>query len=38
NTNSKVVAKAGGGRSKMPAQKISGTKADNLIAYLKSLK
>jgi cytochrome c2 len=35
--NSKSAAKAGGGRSKMPAQKITGTKADNLIAYLKSL-
>ena len=38
NTNSKAAAKAGSGSSKMPAQKITGTKADNLIAYLKSLK
>jgi len=38
NTNSKAAAKAGGGSSKMSAQKITGTKADNLIAYLKSLK
>ncbi len=38
NVNSKAAAKAGGGTSKMPAQKITGTKADDLIAYLKSLK
>ena len=38
NANSKAIAKAAGGISKMPAQKITGTKADDLIAYLKSLK
>ena len=36
--NSKGVAKAAGKKSKMPSQKIKGTKADDLIAYLKSLK
>lgn len=36
--NSKAMAKAAGGTSKMPAQKITGRKADNLMAYLKSLK
>jgi cytochrome c2 len=38
NTNSKAIAKAAGGISKMPAQKITGIKADDLIAYLKILK
>jgi cytochrome c2 len=33
-----AAAKAGGGTSKMSAQKITGTKADDLIAYLKTLK
>lgn len=36
--DSKAAAKAGGGTTKMPTQKITGTKADDLIAYLKSLK
>jgi len=36
--DSKGVAKAAGKKSKMPSQKIKGTKADDLIAYLKSLK
>ena len=36
--DSKGVAKAEGKKSKMPSQKIKGTKADDLIAYLKSLK
>ncbi|MDX8403305.1 MAG: c-type cytochrome [Mariprofundaceae bacterium] len=35
--NSKAVAKAAGSASKMPAQKITGEKANNLIAYLKTL-
>lgn len=36
--DSKGVAKAAGKKSKMPSQKIKGTKADDLMAYLKSLK
>ncbi len=36
--DSKGVAKAAGKKSKMPSQKIKDTKADDLIAYLKSLK
>jgi len=36
--DSKGVAKAAGKKSKMPSQKINGTKADDLMAYLKSLK
>lgn len=35
--NSKEVAKAGGGKTKMPPQKISGAKADEVIAFLKTL-
>ncbi|MCF7821026.1 MAG: c-type cytochrome [Mariprofundaceae bacterium] len=38
NADSKAAAKAGGESTKMPAQRITGTKADDLIAYLKSLK
>ncbi|MDQ7001521.1 MAG: c-type cytochrome [Ghiorsea sp.] len=34
---SKAVAKAAGGKTKMPSQKIKGKKADDLIAYLKTL-
>ena len=36
--DSKGVAKAAGKKSKMPSQKIKGKKADDLIAYLKTLK
>jgi cytochrome c len=35
--DSKGVAKAAGGKSKMGSQKIVGEKADDLIAYLKTL-
>lgn len=34
---SKAVAKAAGAKTKMPSQKIKGNKADDLIAYLKTL-
>jgi len=36
--DSKAVSKAAGSSTKMPPQRIRGDKADNLIAYLKSLK
>ncbi len=36
--NSKAAAKASGYKTRMPAQKIKDTKADDLIAYLKTLK
>jgi len=36
--NSKKIAKTASAKTKMPAQKITGSKADDLIAYLKSLK
>ncbi len=36
--NSKATARASGYKTRMPAQKVTGTKADNLMAYLKSLK
>jgi len=36
--NSKGVAKAAGGKTKMPPQKLKGAKADKVIAFLKGLK
>jgi len=36
--NSKDVAKAAGGKTKMPKQKVKGAKADALIAFLEGLK
>ncbi|MES0372294.1 MAG: c-type cytochrome [Mariprofundaceae bacterium] len=36
--NSKKVAKAAGGKSKMPPQKLKGAKADKVIAFLQGLK
>lgn len=36
--NSKQVAKAAGGKTKMPPQKLSGDKADKVIEFLKGLK
>ena len=36
--NSKGVAKAAGGKTKMPPQKMKGAKADKVIAFLKGLK
>lgn len=36
--DSKAVAKAAGKKTKMPVQKVTGSKADDLIAYLKTLK
>jgi len=36
--NSKAVAKAAGGKSKMPPQKLKGAKADKIIAFLNGLK
>ncbi len=36
--NSKGVAKAAGGKTKMPKQKVKGAKADALIAFLEGLK
>ncbi len=36
--DSKAVAKAAGSSTKMPPQRISGSKADDLIAYMKTLK
>ncbi len=36
--NSKEVAKAAGGKTKMPPQKMKGAKADKVIAFLKGLK
>ncbi|HKJ60768.1 MAG TPA: c-type cytochrome [Hyphomicrobiales bacterium] len=35
--NSKKVAKAGGGKTKMPPQKLKGAKADKVIEFLKTL-
>ncbi|HKJ60764.1 MAG TPA: c-type cytochrome [Hyphomicrobiales bacterium] len=35
--NSKHVAKAAGGKTKMPPQKMKGAKADKVIAFLKTL-
>ncbi|MDQ7057720.1 MAG: hypothetical protein Q9N62_04530 [Ghiorsea sp.] len=35
--DSKAVAKAAGGKTKMSSQRIKGKKADDLIAYLKTL-
>lgn len=36
--NSKSVAKAAGGKTKMPPQKMKGAKADKVIAFLQGLK
>ncbi|ATX79817.1 cytochrome c [Mariprofundus aestuarium] len=36
--DSKGVAKAGGGKSKMSSQKVTGAKADEVIAFLSGLK
>ena len=36
--NSKTVAKAAGGKTKMPPQKLKGAKADKVIAFLNGLK
>ena len=36
--NSKTVAKAAGGKTKMPPQKLTGAKADKVIAFLNGLK
>jgi len=36
--NSKEVAKAAGGKTKMPPQKVTGDKADKIIEFLKGLK
>jgi len=36
--NSKGVAKAAGGKTKMPPQKLKGAKADKVIAFLNGLK